>query len=168
MRCLLGEADGSLEQLEAISGVLRQSGFFPGEWWTVYLAQAYLRHGRPADACDTLLGMRAAYPNVRNHLHATFDALVLADACVALGGAENLTGAEAEYRECLRMAEPAGIHKWTALCDFGLDRSRAAQGRIDEAREHFTKALERLEHHGILLEPERVRAELAKLPAAHW
>jgi hypothetical protein len=65
------------------------------------------------------------------------------------------------------MAEPGGIHKWTALCDFGLGRIRAAQGRIDEAREHFTKALERLERHGILLEPERVRAELAKLPAAH-
>jgi hypothetical protein len=39
---------------------------------------------------------------VRNQLHATFDALVLGDVCVGLGGAENLTTAEAEYRECLR------------------------------------------------------------------
>jgi tetratricopeptide (TPR) repeat protein len=167
VRCLLGEVEASLPQLAAVSNALRQSGFFPGEWWTLYLGEVLLQSGRAAEARDAMLAFRSAYPGHSNRIHLAYSRLVIGSAYLALGGSEHLQAAEAEFSQCLPGFESARLHKFVARCHFGLGRIRAAQGKLDEARDYFVQALERLERHGILLEPERVRAELAKLPAAH-
>ena len=45
----------------------------------------------------------------------------------------------------------------------GYGRLHKQQGRTAEAREYFTRALELFERLGTLIEPDKVRSELAKL-----
>jgi class 3 adenylate cyclase/tetratricopeptide (TPR) repeat protein len=46
----------------------------------------------------------------------------------------------------------------------GYGRLQKQQGRVAEAREYFTRALEIFDRLGTLIEPDKVRSELAKLP----
>jgi hypothetical protein len=52
-----------------------------------------------------------------------------------------------------------------ALAYASYDRFHNQQGRIAEARDYLTRALEIFERLGTLIEPDKVRAELAELPA---
>ena len=51
-----------------------------------------------------------------------------------------------------------------AHCYAGLGRLHKQQGNAEQAREYLTKALEIFERLGTLIEPEKVRQELADLP----
>ena len=52
----------------------------------------------------------------------------------------------------------------SALAGYG--RLHKLQGRTAEARDYFARALEIFERLGTLMEPDKVRAELAALPAS--
>jgi tetratricopeptide (TPR) repeat protein len=51
-----------------------------------------------------------------------------------------------------------------ALAYSGMGRYHKQQGNLEQAREYLTKALEIFERLGTLIEPDRVRRELADLP----
>jgi len=51
-----------------------------------------------------------------------------------------------------------------ALAYAGYGRLQKQQGQIGQAREYLTKALEIFERLGTLIEPDKVREELARLP----
>ncbi len=51
-----------------------------------------------------------------------------------------------------------------AMAYAGYGRLHKQQGQIGQAREYLTKALEIFERLGTLIEPDKVREELAKLP----
>ncbi len=53
-----------------------------------------------------------------------------------------------------------------ALAYTGYGRLQKHQGRMAEARDYFTRALEIFERRGTLVEPDKVRAELSALPAS--
>jgi tetratricopeptide (TPR) repeat protein len=53
-----------------------------------------------------------------------------------------------------------------ALAYTGYGRLHKNQGRMAEARDYFARALEIFERRGTLVEPDKVRAELAALPAS--
>jgi flagellin-specific chaperone FliS len=46
----------------------------------------------------------------------------------------------------------------------GYGRLQKKQGEIERAREYLTKALEIFERLGILIQPDKVKEELASLP----
>lgn len=52
-----------------------------------------------------------------------------------------------------------------ALDYSGMGRYHKQQGNVQEAREYLTRALEIFERLGHLIEPAKVRNELAELPA---
>ena len=62
--------------------------------------------------------------------------------------------------------EPIHADNELALAYAGYGRLHRQQGRVPEAREYLTRALEIFERLGTLIEPDKVRAELAQLPAA--
>jgi len=51
-----------------------------------------------------------------------------------------------------------------ALAYSGMGRYYKQQGNMEQAREYLTKALEIFERLGTLIEPDKVRQELADLP----
>lgn len=51
------------------------------------------------------------------------------------------------------------------FCDNYIDTRRKQQGDIEQAREYLTKALQTFKRLGTLIEPEKVRKELAELPS---
>ncbi len=53
-----------------------------------------------------------------------------------------------------------------ALAYAGYGRFLRHAGRISEAREYLTRAPEILDRLGILIEPDKVRQELAELPSS--
>ena len=52
-----------------------------------------------------------------------------------------------------------------ALLYAGYARLHKRQGRLAEARDYLARALEIFERLGTLIEPDKVRAELAEMPA---
>lgn len=52
-----------------------------------------------------------------------------------------------------------------ALAYSGMGRYHKKQGNTEQAREYLTKALEIFERLGTLIEPDKVREELADLPS---
>ena len=51
-----------------------------------------------------------------------------------------------------------------ALAYSGMGRLHKHQGKLEEAREYLTQALEIFERLGTLIEPDKLRKELAELP----
>jgi hypothetical protein len=72
-------------------------------------------------------------------------------------------------RECCHSDVPyvprsTGAAVWTMPAYSGMGRFHKHQGNTAQAREYLTDALEIFERLGTLIEPDKVRKELADLP----
>ena len=72
--------------------------------------------------------------------------------------------ASAHFERAITTLREIGAENELALAYAGYGRLDKRQGRITEARDHLTCALEIFERLGTLIEPDKVRAELAALP----
>ena len=101
----------------------------------------------------------------------------LAERCEAqfyLGTAYRLMGelaleidpdqAGAHLERSITLAEEIKADNHLALAYAGMGRFHKQQGNTEHAREYLTKALEIFERLGTLIEPDRVKKELAELP----
>jgi class 3 adenylate cyclase/tetratricopeptide (TPR) repeat protein len=70
------------------------------------------------------------------------------------------------FQESIRFLRDSGAENELALACLAYGRLHRRLGRIAEARDYLTRALEIFERLGTLNEPDKVRAELAELPAA--
>lgn len=73
-------------------------------------------------------------------------------------------GAEQHFTQSIALLQGLGIDGELALAYAGYGRLHKRQARIAEARDYLTRALEIFERLGTLIEPDKVRAELAALP----
>jgi tetratricopeptide (TPR) repeat protein len=105
------------------------------------------------------------------------EALEIADRCGAryyLGWAQRLLGeialkadaaqAMSHFEKSIALLREIKAENELALAYAGYARLHKQQGRIAQARENLMKALEIFERLGTLLEPDKVREELADLP----
>ena len=73
--------------------------------------------------------------------------------------------AEAHLEQSLTILKSIQAENEAALTLAALGRLRKKQRRWKAARQNLTEALETFERLGTLIEPERVRQELASLPS---
>ncbi|MCI0526423.1 MAG: tetratricopeptide repeat protein, partial [Nitrospira sp.] len=103
--------------------------------------------------------------------------LEIAEECgmrFAIGSAHRLLGeialktdpaqAASHFEKSMTILQEIKAENELALAYAGYGRFHKQQGNIEQAREYLTKALEIFERLGTLLEPEKVRQELAELP----
>ena len=76
----------------------------------------------------------------------------------------NVSQAAQHFDESARIANEINSENELALTYGGYGRLHTRQGRLAEARDCFSKALEIFERLGTLIEPDKVRQELADLP----
>jgi tetratricopeptide (TPR) repeat protein len=76
----------------------------------------------------------------------------------------NLTQAAAHFQRSIAVLQEIKAENELALAYVGYGRLHKQQNQIGQAWEHLMKALEIFERLGTLIEPDRVREELAGLP----
>jgi tetratricopeptide (TPR) repeat protein len=76
------------------------------------------------------------------------------------------TQAAVHFEKSIAIFQEIKAKNELAMAYAGYGRLYKHQGRIEKAREYLNKSLEILERLGTLIEPERVRKELAELPDA--
>ena len=78
----------------------------------------------------------------------------------------NLAQAAPHFEKSIAVFREIKAENELALAYAGHGRLHKKQGQVAQAREYLTKALEIFERLGTLIEPDKVREELAGLPEA--
>jgi tetratricopeptide (TPR) repeat protein len=76
----------------------------------------------------------------------------------------NPAQAAAYFEKSMAVLQEIKAENELALAYAGFGRLHKQQGQIAQAREYLTNALEIFERLGTLIEPDKVREELAELP----
>ena len=156
-----GKTKRGIKLLNDVLPIFRTGGFMSAEIpLTCYLGEGYLLAGEDDKARQTLE-----------------KGLQLIDRCGAryyLGWALRLLGeivlktdpAQAAFHleKSIALLQEIKAENELALAYVGYGKLHKQQNHIDQAREHLMKALEIFERLGTLIEPDRVREELAGLP----
>jgi len=159
--CRAGEPKRGIELQNAALTTFRDGGWMPGIIpSTCTLGEGFWLAGEADRARQTLE-----------------EALEIADRCGAryyAGFAQRLLGeialktnpnqAAAHFEKSMAVLQEIKAENELALAYAGYGRLHKQQGQIGQAREYLTKALEIFERLGTLIEPDKVREELAKLP----
>jgi tetratricopeptide (TPR) repeat protein len=159
--CRAGETKRGIELLAAALAIARPSHHMPTEIpTTCFLGAGYWLAGEDDKARQTLK-----------------EGLKIVDRCGAryyLGWAQRLLGeialkanpdqAAAYFEKSIAVLQEIKAENELALAYAGYGRLHKQKGKIAKAREYLTKALEIFERLGTLIEPDKVREELTKLP----
>jgi class 3 adenylate cyclase/tetratricopeptide (TPR) repeat protein len=165
--CRAGEARHGVEILADQIPRYRAARFMPSVVFTQYLlGEGYWRAGDLDRARQALtecleLGERCGARFVTASAHR-----FLAEVALAEGPAVNaLPRAAFHFEQSIARLRDIGAENELAMAYAGYGRLRHRQGRAAEARDYLGRALAILERLNTLAEPDRVRAELAQLPA---
>lgn len=160
IRCRAGEHVQGIEVLTKTIPIMRSGGFKMGE--TIFLLCLGEGHLLSGD-----------YDLARSHIETALDLARKHGMKYYLGRAQRLLGdvnvetnpggAKALYEESIYILRETGARNEMAMAYAGYGRLCRRQGARARAHEYFTKALEIFERLGTLIEPDRVRAELAEL-----
>jgi tetratricopeptide (TPR) repeat protein len=159
--CRAGEASRGIELLSAVLPIFQAGRFMPAVIPTLCtLGEGYWLAGEDDKARQTLE-----------------EGLEIAERCGAryyLGWAQRILGeiamktdpaqAAGHFKKSIAVLQETKAENELALAYAGYGRLHKQQGQIGQAREYLTKALEIFERLGTLIEPDKVREELAKLP----
>ncbi|KPK21215.1 MAG: hypothetical protein AMK69_22260 [Nitrospira bacterium SG8_3] len=159
--CRAGEPERGIGVLAALTSVVRAARQVPAELALLsYLGEGYWMVGEYDKARQT-----------------AEEAVELAERCGAryyIGWSQRLLGeialktnqddATLHFEQAISIFQKIKAENELALAYSGLGRYHKQQGKVEEAREYLTKALEIFERLGTLIEPDRVKKELAELP----
>ncbi len=165
--CRAGEPTKAVELLDSLVPLYRATRFVPGEVYNgVYLGEAYWRAGELDRATQVLeavlpVAERAGMRFYTGSAHRLLGEVALQRNPTQAG--DQLSAPHFETAIALLRAIRA--RNELALAYAGYGRLHRRQGRIEEARDYLTRALEIFERLGTLIDPDTVRAELADLPA---
>jgi tetratricopeptide (TPR) repeat protein len=157
--CRANNADQALEILTRLLAVYRTAHYIPSEAFTPYLGEAYWRAGeyeKGRAVLEQLLliiepyGMRASAARAHRILG-------------EIAAKTDLARAASYFDRSIAVLLEIKAEPELALAYAGYGRLHQQLGRIAEARDYLTRALEIFERLGILGEPEKVRRELAEL-----
>jgi class 3 adenylate cyclase/tetratricopeptide (TPR) repeat protein len=159
--CKAGESRRGAKRLEELLRVFRTAHYVPSQApGLLFLGEGHLLTGDHDKARQTLE-----------------ESLELSERCqmrAYIGRAKRLLGevalktnpdeATPHFEKAISIAGEAGAENELALAYSGMGRYHKLQGNTEQAREYLTKALEIFERLGTLIEPDKVREELAGLP----
>jgi tetratricopeptide (TPR) repeat protein len=159
--CRAGEPERGIELLIAVMPSIRAAHFMPSAIpHTCTLGEGYWLAGDDHKAKQTLEEGRKIAETCGAKYYLGFAHRVLGEISLKT----NTTEAEAHFEKSLALFREIKAENELGLAYAGYGRLQKQQGKIEPAREYLTKALEIFERLGTLLEPDKVREELAELP----
>src|SRR5205807_4532241 len=82
-------------------------------------------------------------------------------------GSDRLVAAREHFERSTETLSKINAENELAAAYAGYGETLGRSGRVTDARDYFTRAVDIFERLGTLLEPERIRAKLAAMPAGH-
>src|SRR5262249_32654622 len=165
--CRADRAREAADLLGSILPLYEATQWVPGQVFArAYRGEAYLRLGELDDAEQTVqkgldLALRCGMKYYVGYLQRILGEVALKRNPEQL--AEPLAGPH--FQASISVLRDIKSENELALAYTGHGRVHKHQGRTAEARDYFARALEIFEQRGTLVEPDKVRAELAALPA---
>ena len=164
--CRSGEPTKAAEALIPIVAMLRSVRMVWGETYTLFLGEAYWRAGRYDEARETLEECLGIVEARGMKCYAAYAHRLLGEIALSANPgqlAERV--ATPHFEKSVALSQEIGAENELALAYAGYGRLHKQLGRIAKARDYLTRALEIFERLGTLIEPDKVRQELATLPA---
>jgi class 3 adenylate cyclase/tetratricopeptide (TPR) repeat protein len=157
--CRAGEPKRGIELLSAVLPIFR--GFMACEIsLTCYLGEGYWLAGEDDKARQTLEKGLGIAERCGARYYIGFAQCLLGEIALET----NATQAAPHFKKSISILREIKAENELALAYAGYGRLHKQQGLTAQAREYLTKALEIFERLGTLIEPEKIREELAGLP----
>jgi predicted ATPase len=161
--CRAGDPSRASDMLREVVANHRKAGFLGAEYYAVWLGEAYWRAGERQRAVDTLTeeveiaercGLRFFLASARR---------LLGEIALSDPTTEGRRLAQDHFSHSIDLLQEIGAENELALAYSGYAQLFRQSGDAGTAREYLTKALQIFDRLGTLIEPGRVRAELAQL-----
>jgi tetratricopeptide (TPR) repeat protein len=160
--CRAGETSKGIELLAALLPIFR-GRFMPSEIpHTCYLGEGYWLAGEDDKARQTLEKVLEITDRCEARYYSGFAQRLLGEIALKT----NPTQAASHFEKSIAIFREIKAENELALAYAGYSRLQKKQGEIVQAREYLTKALEIFKRLGTLIEPDRIREELAGLAEA--
>ncbi len=164
-RCRAGEPHRGIEDLAMGVSIMRAGGFRLGECFAVYLGDGYWLAGEYGKATKTLQEVLEMYESCGMKWYLGMAQRILGQIALKTNPAQiEEPLAAPHFEKSIHISQEIKAENELALSYAGYGRLHKQQGDIARAREYLNKALEIFERLGTLIEPDKVRKELAELP----
>ncbi len=158
--CRAGEPNKGIELLSTTLTTFRAGHWMPGMIpTTCTLGEGYWLAGEGDKARKTLEEGLEIADRCGARYYAGFAQRLLGEIALKT----NPTEAATHFEKSIAVLQEIKAENELALAYAGYGRLHKQQGKFGQAREYLTKALEIFERLGTLIEPDKVREELAKL-----
>jgi transcriptional regulator with AAA-type ATPase domain/tetratricopeptide (TPR) repeat protein len=158
--CRAGESRKASELLASLVPLYQRTRFVPGEVIVAtYLGEAYWRAGERAKAVETLETVLDTAGGTGMRFYGGVAHSLLGE----IASSADSRRAATHFEQAIEILEGIGAENELALACAAHARLMAQQGRVADARARLSRALEIFERLGTLIEPDRVRGELAEL-----
>ncbi|NIS69372.1 MAG: guanylate cyclase, partial [Proteobacteria bacterium] len=159
--CRAGEPNRGIELLTAALTAFRAGNRMPGLiFTTANLGEGYWLAGEADRGRQTLEEGLEMAERCGTRYYVGFAQRLLGEIALKT----NPSQAASHFEKSIAVLREIKAENELALAYAGYGRLQKQQGQIGQAREYLTKALEIFERLGTLIEPDKVREELAKLP----
>jgi len=158
--CRAGETSRGIELLTALLPIFR-GRFMPSEIpHTCYLGEGHWLAGKHDKARQTLEKALAIADRCGARYYSAFAQRILGEIALKIKSSQGAP----HFEKSIVVLRELKAENELALAFAGYGRYHKKKGQIAQAREYLTKALEIFERLGTLIEPDKVREELAELP----
>jgi tetratricopeptide (TPR) repeat protein len=159
--CHAGEAEKGIEILTGLLALFRGAGYVSiGLLAGAFLADGYRAARRYEEAEQTAREVLEIAGRCGSRWYASLAHFVLGE---SLSEADPKQAAD-HFEESIATFRETKAEAWLPLAYAGYGRLYRQQGDVEQARDYLTKALEIFDRLGVLIEPDKVKKELAELP----
>ena len=163
--CRAGETRRGIELCEEGVSLIRRAQLVGGEPFTPFLGEGYWRAGEYDKACEALRHTLDIAERCGLRFNIGCAHRLLAEVALSSNPDQLVEPlARPDFEQSIEILRETGAENELALAYAGYGRLHKAQGRFAEARDYLTRGLEIFDRLGTLIEPDKVRAELAGLP----
>jgi class 3 adenylate cyclase/tetratricopeptide (TPR) repeat protein len=159
--CRSGKPSKGVEVFLGLLPIFRAVRHGPAELsGLLFLTEGYWLDNQCEEAKSTAQDLLAVAERCGARYHLGFAYRLLAEIALETKADE----ASPHFEQAISIFGEIKAEHELALAYSGMGRYHKQQGNVEEAREYLTKALEIFERLGTLIEPDKVRKELAELP----
>lgn len=158
--CRAGEFDKGIGTLDFHIQILHAKRFMMAEiGFAPFLAEGYLLSGNHGKAEQTARQALEIAERCGARFYVEYDNLLLGEALLET----NLHNALPHLEKCIPFFKEIKAENMLAKAYATLGRFHKKKGDVGKAKEYLTKALSLFEHLGTLIDPDKVKKELAEL-----